>query len=69
MLNLTAVENESSWDKHLPMLMFTYRSSLHQTTSATPFSLMFAREVRLLVDVMYESPEPEALTSPSEYVL
>lgn len=69
MLSLTAAENESNWDTHLPMLMLAYRTSQHKTTSATPFSLMFGREVRLPVDLMFSSPEPETPSNPSEYAL
>ena len=38
--------------------MLAYRSSVHETTKETPFKLMFEREVRLPVDVMFGHPAP-----------
>ena len=68
MLSISAAEHERDWDLHLPTVMLAYRSSVQETTGATPFSLMFGREVRLPVDIMFGTPPsypPPA--SPSEY--
>ena len=59
MLSIALVgKDEKTWDLHLPMVMMAYRTSIHETTGTTPFSLMFGREVCLPVDLMYGSPEP-----------
>jgi transposase InsO family protein len=59
MLSIIATEKENDWDLQLPTAMFAYRTSVHETTTATSFSLMFGHEARLPVDVMYGSPPEE----------
>ena len=43
-----------------------YRTSVHETTGFTPFQLMFGREVRLPLDVMFGGP-PEPSEEPADY--
>lgn len=63
----TAVDNEpSNWDSHVRRLCIAYNSSIHLTTGYTPFYLMFGRQVRMLVDLMYGTPNPD-LTTTSGY--
>ncbi|KAL5468771.1 hypothetical protein EMCRGX_G029887 [Ephydatia muelleri] len=45
MLRMAAVDDKSNWDLKLPCLMLAYRTSVHETTKHTPFSLMFGREL------------------------
>ena len=47
--------------------MLAYRSSVHETTKETSFKLMFGREVRLPVDVMFGHPAPPT-SSCTQYV-
>eukprot|EP00731_Ephydatia_muelleri_P036715 Em0310g4a len=56
MLRMAAVDDESNWDLKLPCLMLAYRTSVHEATKHTPFSLMFGREVQLPIDVMFGLP-------------
>ena len=35
------------WEKWLPLLLYTYRTSVHTSTQATPYLLMFGRELTL----------------------
>ena len=44
MLSKVVSDDEHSWDLHLPTLMLAYRTSQHETTGATPFSLVYGRE-------------------------
>lgn len=37
------VDHESDWENFLPLVMFTYRTSVHTSTGASPFDLMFGR--------------------------
>ena len=70
MLSLAAAaEDESHWDGNLPTLMMAYRSSQHETTGASPYSLMFGRELRLPVDLMFGSPEVETSPNSNQYAL
>ena len=56
MLSIAAAECEKEWDLRLPVVMMAYRSSMQETTGATPFSQMFGREVRLPIDFMFDTP-------------
>ena len=59
LLNLlsTAVgDAERDWDVHLPLLMFAYRTSVHETNGVTPFEMMFGREVVLPEHLMFNLP-------------
>ena len=56
MLSIAAAECEEEWDVQLPVVMMAYRSSMQETTGATPFSLMFGSEVRLPIDLMFDTP-------------
>ena len=35
------MSNESDWEKFLPLVMFAYCTSVHASTSSSPFELMF----------------------------
>ena len=47
--------------------MMAYRSSVHETTKFTPFQMMFGRQVRLPIDIMFGTPEPTP-SCPNQYV-
>ena len=63
MLKMASIEEERDWDLKLPCLMMAYHASVHETTKATPFSLIFGREVQLPIDVMFGKPPQLALWS------
>ena len=67
MLSISAQENETDWDLHLPAVMLAYRTSVHATTGETPFMLMFGREVSLPIDIMYGTPTSKLPPSSSQY--
>ena len=67
MLATAAREKPFDWESQLRRLCLAYNSSVHPTTGETPFFLMFGRQVRLPVDVMYGSPTPQPSTVP-QYV-
>ena len=56
MLSIAAAEREEEWDLRLPVVMMAYRSSMQEITGATSFSLMFGREVRLPIDLVFDTP-------------
>ena len=52
-LSINTSQNPENWDEVLPKLMCGYRTSIHESTKQTPFSLIFGREIRLPIDVMF----------------
>ena len=52
MLAKVVADNQRDWDKHLPQVLFAYRTSLHETTKFTPFFLNFGRSPTLPIDIM-----------------
>ena len=68
MLSLFIHENQRDWDRHLPLLLMAYRSAVHETTGCTPSEMMFGRELRLPVDLLYGCPgADERPTEPNDY--
>ena len=58
----TAVqERPFEWEGHLRRLCMAYNTSVHPTTGYTPFYLMFGRQARMPIDIMYGTPTPQAL--------
>ena len=49
-------QDEHNWDLHLLLVMLVYRTSVQESTGCTPFELVFGRDARLPVDVMYGLP-------------
>ena len=44
LLSKAASDNEVDRDKKLPMVMLAYRTSVHESTKSTPFSLMYKKD-------------------------
>ena len=69
LLRATVNEHGNDRDEHLPYVMLAYRSTVQESIKCTPNLLMFGREVRLPVDLMYEAcPSSEDYNCPAEYV-
>ena len=72
MLRSVVDEYGTDWCEHIPYVLMAYRSTVHETTKCTPNLLMFNREARLPVDLMYgQIPTHEGPSSgvcPIEYV-
>lgn len=66
MLATAASEHPFDWEEHLRPLCLAYNTSVHATTGYTPFYLMFGRQVRMPLDIVYGTATTET-TSPSEY--
>ena len=49
-------DSQDDWDVHIPLLMMTYRSSIHESTGVSPAMMMFGRELTLPVDMTLGRP-------------
>ena len=68
MLSLFVEDNQLNWDSLLPYVMLAYRSSVHASTSFTPYNVLFGREVVLPLDIMLRVDNQEPFLPVSEYV-
>ncbi|KRY45000.1 Retrovirus-related Pol polyprotein from transposon [Trichinella britovi] len=57
MLAKVSIDHPEDWDVHLDRVLLAYRSSVYHTTGATPCRIIFGRELRLPVDVVYGLPQ------------
>ena len=66
MLATTAEKHPFDWESQLRPLCLAYNTSVHPTTGYSPFYLMYGRQVRMPIDIMFGTPTPDT-ASPSEY--
>ena len=60
MLKSYAVAEPSSWDRHLPYVLFAYREVPNETTGFSPFELLYGRQIRGPLAILKEHwEEPE----------
>ena len=58
MLATTVKDHGEEWEVHLAKVCFAYNTSIHKSTGFTPFYLMYRRQARILIDLIYSTPEP-----------
>ncbi|GJW08518.1 putative reverse transcriptase domain-containing protein [Tanacetum coccineum] len=46
MLRTYVIDFEKGWDKHLPLVEFSYSNSYHASIKATPFEALYGRKYR-----------------------
>ena len=68
MLATCIEEHPFQWEEKLKKVCFAYNTSIHSTTGHTPFFLMFGRQARLPVDLLFDTPVPESEVKLPEYV-
>ena len=59
--------HQRDWDKHIPLVLFSYRVSPNATTHESPFYLLYGREPRLLIDTALLLPSPNLSASVAEH--
>jgi transposase InsO family protein len=47
MLTMYCEKNQETWENYLQQVMMAYRSSVHASTTRTPNSMLFGREITL----------------------
>ena len=53
MITCLVDDNQENWDLGLNQPIFTYNSSVHQTTKQTPFMIMYGKAPRIPIDFIY----------------
>ena len=66
MLSTTVKDHPHNWEDHIRKVCMAYNTCVHPTTGFTPFYLMFGRQARLPVDIVYGTSIPDE-TSTNEY--
>ena len=66
-LSIFVNDHQTDWDTYLPMLMKAYRTAIQQSTKCSPAKLMFGRELRLPIDLLYGRPSEERPKNTSLY--
>ena len=66
MLATCAKDNPLDWERHVRKVCMAYNTSVQASTGYTPFFLMFGRQARIPVDVIYGTPN-NTTQSPNEY--
>ncbi|XP_053351273.1 uncharacterized protein LOC128520866 [Clarias gariepinus] len=47
---------QKDWDEHLPLVLWAYRTAVQESSQLTPAALMFGRELRTPVDLVFGPP-------------
>ena len=50
MLAKTVEKHGADWDERLPYVLYAYRTSLQESTTESPFFLLYGRDSRLPMD-------------------
>ena len=66
-LSIFVDDHQTDWDTYLPMLMMAYRTAVQETTRCSPAKLMFGRELKLPIDLLYGRPAEERRGSVTPY--
>ena len=53
MLKTLEEKEKLYWEDHLAKIASAYNSTVHKTTGFSPYFLMFGRETRLLIDMIF----------------
>ena len=60
MLSAFVSEHQRDWDQYVPLVMMAYRSSVHDSINTSPSKMMFGREIRLPIDLIFGEPGSES---------
>ncbi|KAK2919147.1 hypothetical protein Q8A73_003518 [Channa argus] len=64
-LAILTSRHQKDWDQHLPLVPWAYRTAVQESSQCTPATLMFGRELRTPVDLVFgPPPEPEITGGP-----
>jgi len=69
LLSTAIKDHHTEWEDHLRATCMAYNTSEQSTTGFTPFFLMFGREARMPIDIMFGRPPENEGLSHSEYAI
>ena len=69
MMGRTVSEHQKDWDLFLPYVIAAYRATIHQSTNYSPNYLMYGREVRAPVDLVFGIPVDQPPVSYDDYAV
>lgn len=58
-LAILTSQHQQDWHRHLPLVLWSYRTAVQESSQCTPPSLMFGREIQTPVDLVFGAP-PES---------
>ncbi|GJX45871.1 putative reverse transcriptase domain-containing protein, partial [Tanacetum coccineum] len=61
MLRACVIDFRKGWDRHLPLIEFSYNNSYHTSIKATPFEALYGRKCRSLLSVGAEGGDRSSL--------
>jgi hypothetical protein len=64
-LRMVVSTHQRDWDGRLLVFLLTYRAATHETTSVTPASMVFERELHLPCDLMFRAPPDREVMQPT----
>ena len=67
MIATITVDHPFDWEEALPKVCIAYNTSIHSTTGYSPFYLMYGREPRLPIDIVYGT-QSQSSTSVDHFV-
>ena len=68
MLRTVSAERKADWKSCISSLVHAYNSTLHDSTGHSPFYLMFGRQPRLPIDVLFNLGASEAASDYTDFV-
>jgi hypothetical protein len=60
-------KHQNDWDEHLSFVLLAYNSSIQESTGYSPFELMYGRNARLPIDLLYGQPISNVSESITQY--
>ena len=67
MLATCTKDHPFDWENYIRKVCMAYNTSVQCSTGYTPFYLMFGRQARILVDIMYDTANTTTPQTPGEY--
>ena len=68
MLSHYCNDKQNNWDKYLQSVMMAYRASPQKSTGYSPYYVLFGRNIRLPIDLLFRAPQEDSTSNIHEYI-